>query len=91
MHYCHNASSGVICQWKNHTDCYEKNIEEENKVLLIQNKNTLKKNIKSKEALLINLNTNQVLYAKEAEKRAYPDSLTKLMTVTVALENIPNL
>lgn len=60
-------------------------------MLLIQNKNTLKKNIKSKEALLINLNTNQVLYAKEAEKRAYPDSLTKLMTVTVALENIPNL
>lgn len=60
-------------------------------MLLIQNKNTLKKNIKSKEVLLINLNTNQVLYAKEAEKRAYPDSLTKLMTVTVALENIPNL
>lgn len=57
----------------------------------IQNINTLKKNIKSKEALLINLNTNQVLYAKEAEKRAYPASLTKLMTVIVALENIPNL
>lgn len=69
----------------------KKSIEEKNKALPIQNINTLKKNIKSKEALLINLNTNQVLYAKEAEKRAYPASLTKLMTVIVALENIPNL
>lgn len=70
----------------------KKNTEiEKIKTLPIQNVNTLKKDITSKEALLINLNTNQVLYAKDAENRAYPASLTKLMTVIVALENIPNL
>lgn len=47
--------------------------------------------IKSEEALLINLTTNEVEFAKNAEEKAYPASLTKLMTVLVGLEQINDL
>ena len=43
--------------------------------------------IYSDTALLINLN-GEILYSKNGSKQIYPASLTKIMTVIVALENI---
>lgn len=41
----------------------------------------------SEHALLINLTTNEVLFAHNENERAYPASLTKIMTVLVGLEH----
>ena len=38
--------------------------------------------------ILVNLTTNEVIFERQADKRAYPASLTKMMTVLVGLENI---
>lgn len=40
----------------------------------------------AKAALLIELNSNTVLYAQNADDRLYPASLTKIMTCLIALE-----
>lgn len=53
--------------------------------------NTFNIKVKSKESLLININSGKVLFAKNAENKAYPASLTKLMTVLVGIEEINNL
>lgn len=42
-------------------------------------------------AIAIDLNKNTVIAAKDAEKRVYPASITKVMTLVVALENIKDL
>ena len=47
--------------------------------------------LNSSNALLINLDENKILLAKNSEEIIYPASLTKIMTVLVAIENIPNL
>ena len=39
----------------------------------------------------INLDTGQVIYEKDADKKVYPASTTKIMTALLALENIPDL
>ena len=41
----------------------------------------------AKAALLIDLNTNRVVYEQDADERVYPASLTKIMTCLIALEN----
>lgn len=44
------------------------------------------------EALyFINLDTGKVIYEKDADKKVYPASTTKIMTALLALENIPDL
>jgi len=43
--------------------------------------------ITSNAALLYESNSRQVLYAKDADKRIYPASTTKLMTALLAVEN----
>ena len=43
--------------------------------------------IEAKAGMLIELNSNTILYEKEADTRIYPASLTKIMTCLVALEN----
>ncbi|MCL2560246.1 MAG: hypothetical protein FWE07_07130 [Turicibacter sp.] len=43
--------------------------------------------IHSNYALLINLTTGDVLFAHNERERAYPASITKIMTVLVALEH----
>lgn len=53
--------------------------------------NPMEVNLKSKQALLVDLQTNEVLFAKNAEEQAYPASLTKLMTVLVGIEQTKNL
>ncbi|MFJ7368889.1 D-alanyl-D-alanine carboxypeptidase family protein [Lysinibacillus sp. NPDC098008] len=45
----------------------------------------------SSNAILVNLDNNQVLLDKNSEERIYPASLTKMMTVLVAIEHIQNL
>ena len=44
--------------------------------------------ITARQALLVDLESDQVYYAKGADQRAYPASLTKIMTVLVALEAV---
>lgn len=44
-------------------------------------------NLVSDYALLVNLTTNEVIYEKNAHQRTYPASLTKMMTVLVAIEH----
>lgn len=45
-------------------------------------------NLVSDYAILVNLKTNEVIYEKEAYTRVYPASLTKMMTVLVAIEHM---
>lgn len=45
-------------------------------------------NLVSDNALLVNLTTNEVIYEKNAHKRTYPASLTKMMTVLVGVEHM---
>lgn len=42
-------------------------------------------------AYLINVDTDQVVYEKNANKKIFPASVTKMMTVVLTLENIKNL
>ena len=42
----------------------------------------------SKHAILVDLKDNKILYAREADERTYPASLTKMMIVLVAIENL---
>jgi len=48
-------------------------------------------NLHSSNAILVNLDENKVLLDKNSDEVIYPASLTKIMTVLVAIEYIPNL
>ncbi|WP_427110536.1 D-alanyl-D-alanine carboxypeptidase family protein [Lysinibacillus xylanilyticus] len=48
-------------------------------------------NLHSSNAILVNLDTNKILLDKGSDEIIYPASLTKIMTVLVAIENISNL
>ncbi|MFJ7979446.1 D-alanyl-D-alanine carboxypeptidase family protein [Lysinibacillus xylanilyticus] len=48
-------------------------------------------NLHSSNAILVNLDENKILMDKSSDEIIYPASLTKIMTVLVAIENIPNL
>ncbi|WP_315116569.1 D-alanyl-D-alanine carboxypeptidase [uncultured Clostridium sp.] len=45
----------------------------------------------SSNAILINLDDNQILLDKSSDERIYPASLTKIMTAIVAIENLADL
>lgn len=47
--------------------------------------------IVSENAYALDRNSNKVVYSKNETKKAYPASLTKIMTVLIALENIEDL
>lgn len=47
--------------------------------------------IESDIALLVSLDTDAVIFSKNADKRSAPASLTKIVTASVALENCDNL
>lgn len=51
-------------------------------------KNKIK--LKSKSALLINLDTGQTVYSVNADKKRYPASTTKIMTYIVVAEHVQN-
>lgn len=53
--------------------------------------NMLHTDLYSSNAILVNLDENQVLLEKNSEEMIYPASLTKMMTVLVAIEQISNL
>lgn len=67
---------------------FEELLREEQAIVDI---NEIGVNVKSKQALLVDLQTNDVIFAKNAEEKAYPASLTKLMTVLVGIEQIKDL
>lgn len=58
-------------------------------ILLITNVNALE--INSKNAILYNLNDNNIIYEKNSDEQVKVASLTKIMTTIVALENITNI
>lgn len=41
--------------------------------------------------LLLNLDTDSVIYSKNSNKKMYPASTTKIMTAIIVLENIPDI
>jgi len=47
--------------------------------------------ISSEAAVMINLDKDVVVYSKNADKKMYPASLTKIMTAIVVLDNISDL
>ncbi|MBQ5810361.1 MAG: D-alanyl-D-alanine carboxypeptidase, partial [Clostridia bacterium] len=47
--------------------------------------------ITAEGALLVNTDTDIVIYSKNADKRLFPASLTKLMTAVIIMENTPDL
>ncbi|WP_040196312.1 D-alanyl-D-alanine carboxypeptidase family protein [Candidatus Soleaferrea massiliensis] len=47
--------------------------------------------ISAKAALLVNLDTNEVLYSKNPDEKLYPASLTKIMTAILLMENVKDL
>lgn len=47
--------------------------------------------VTAEAAYLVNLNTGDVIFEKNADKKMYPASLTKLMTSILAFEKIPDL
>lgn len=48
-------------------------------------------NLYSPHAILVCLDDQAILMQKKSEQKIYPASLTKIMTVIVALENLPNV
>lgn len=53
--------------------------------------NALELNISSNTAILYNIDSGEVLYEKNADKKVSVASLTKIMTALVALDNIQNI
>lgn len=51
-------------------------------------KNNVK--LKSKAVLLINMDTGQTVFEKNADKKVYPASTTKIMTYIIVAENVTN-
>ena len=47
--------------------------------------------INSKSAILVDQNTGTVLFEKDADAKRYPASITKILTVLVALENMQSM
>ncbi|MDD2505128.1 MAG: serine hydrolase [Bacilli bacterium] len=47
--------------------------------------------IKSENALLYNLKDHEIIYEKNSEKQTYIASLTKIVTILIALENIEDI
>ena len=44
--------------------------------------------VKAKAALLVNLDTDTVLYQQDADKKIYPASITKVMTALLVLDAV---
>ncbi|MBQ7045367.1 MAG: D-alanyl-D-alanine carboxypeptidase [Clostridia bacterium] len=47
--------------------------------------------VRAKTALLVSLDTDEVIYSKNADEKVYPASLTKMMTAVIVLENTEDL
>lgn len=57
----------------------------------VQSEGTLDISLHSSNAILVNLDKNEVLLDKNSEQIIYPASLTKMMTILVAIEHINDL
>ena len=53
--------------------------------------NAIELNISSKNAILYNIDSNEILYKKDSDSKVQIASLTKIMTAFVALENIQDI
>lgn len=47
--------------------------------------------VNAKNALLVSLDTDEILYQKDIDERIFPASITKIMTALVILENVGDL
>ena len=47
--------------------------------------------VNSKYVYMVNMDTNSVIYEKNADQKAYPASLTKIMTAILAMEQVKDL
>ena len=45
---------------------------------------------KAEQAIVMDFNTNEILYEKNADQKVAPASMTKIMTVYVAFDHIKN-
>lgn len=61
------------------------------KVVQTASQHMLDLDMYSSNAILVNLDENQIVLDKKSEEKIYPASLTKMMTVLVAIEQISNL
>ncbi|OCX59714.1 D-alanyl-D-alanine carboxypeptidase [Lysinibacillus sp. AR18-8] len=66
-------------------------IDHSPKVIQTASPHMLDFDLYSSNAILVNLDENQILLDKNSEERIYPASLTKMMTVLVSIEQISNL
>lgn len=57
----------------------------------VQSEGTFDVSLHSSNAILVNLNKNEVLLDKNSEQIIYPASLTKMMTILVAIEHMDDL
>ena len=53
--------------------------------------NAIELNVSSKNAILYNLDTNEIIYQKNANQKVSIASLTKIMTAIITIENIDDL
>ncbi len=60
-------------------------------ILFASKANALELNISSKNAILYNMDSGEVIYEKDADEKASIASLTKIMTALITLENIDDL
>lgn len=60
-------------------------------ILFTSKANALELNISSKNAILYNMDSGEVIYEKDADEKASIASLTKIMTALITLENIDDL
>ncbi|MBC8535754.1 D-alanyl-D-alanine carboxypeptidase [Clostridiales bacterium BX7] len=47
--------------------------------------------VRGENILLVNTNTDRVVYSKNADEKIYPGGMVKIMTAILVLENIPDL
>lgn len=47
--------------------------------------------VSANTALLLSLDTGEILYSKNADEKVYPASLTKMLTAVILIENTPDL
>ncbi len=70
------------------TELFEENIEYP---IGIENAKEFDKSIASKYCVLIDVDKNKVIAKRNAEQKMYPASMTKIMTLIVAVENMTSL
>jgi len=81
----------IYLQLKESPMTLRQEIDHASKVVQTASQHMLDLDMYSSNAILVNLDENQIVLDKKSEEKIYPASLTKMMTVLVAIEQISNL